>query len=557
MASTTASECLNCGWRPADPPWLWPSHGGIAVRWIEDNLVFPEGDTQGEPFRLRPDQKLFMWKWYEYCPDCGYWRYSEGVRGAATGDGKSTFIAAISLLEFAGPPEIAPVSPNIVVAAASWDQADELFRKAGQMVGGKGDDIHEAPLCGFFNVMDSKITFKGGSTGVLERVAAVAGTNEGGLPTLFVCDELHEWGDVGSNKARIYTVIGKSTRKRRTRHGPGRVLNLSTAGFDKDHSLLGTIYMNGKAVLANPELDPKLLFDWQESDESLDLEDPEQRAIAVKQASKAAGILWDVRDRVADWGKPMFPKHEWIRYYANRWVDIAEDSWLVDYPAAWGKCQGTWEHDPLNPFVLSVDMALKHDHVAVARLEELPHPGHAFVNGRCTVPGCRQLGKIAVTVKHWHANDGGQIDHLEVWGYIDENARGKNFRGVVYDPRFFELPARVLEQKNVLTIQFDQSPQRMAPAAGLTRRMIVDREIVQDGDQELESAVKSAASVPQERGGFTLKKGKSLRHIDAAVAMCMGVYALREIIPMPPPATMDITKTAPGDFFRPTSRLQL
>lgn len=557
MTSGPSSECLNCGWQPQDPPWLWPSHGGIAVRWIEDNLIFPEGDTIGEPFRLRHDQKLFLWRWYEYCPDCGYWRYKEGVRGAATGDGKSTFIAAISLVEFAGPPEIAPVSPNIVVAAASWDQADELFRKAGQMVGGKGDDITEAPLCGFFNVMDSKITFKGGSTGVLERVAAVAGTNEGGLPTLFVCDELHEWGDVGSNKARIYTVIGKSTRKRKTRHGPGRVLNLSTAGFDKDHSLLGALYMHGKEALKNPALDPQLLFDWQESDEGLDLEDPAQRAAAVRQASKAADVLWDVRDRVADWGKPMFPKHEWIRYYANRWVDIAEDSWLVDYPAAWGKCQDTWEHDPLNPFVLAVDMALKHDHVAVARLEELPHPGHAFVNGRCTVPGCRQLGKIAVSVKHWHANDGGQIDHLEVWGYIDERARGKNFRGVVYDPRFFELPARVLEQKNVLTIQFDQSPQRMAPAAGLTRRMIVDREIVHDGDQELESAVKSAASVPQERGGFTLKKGKSLRHIDAAVAMCMGVYALREIIPMPPPATMDITKDVPGDFFRPTSRLQL
>jgi hypothetical protein len=35
--------------------------------------------------------------------------------------------------------------------------------------------------------------------------------------------------------------------------------------------------------------------------------------------------------------------------------------------------------------------------------------------------------------------------------------------------------------------------------------------------------------VPQERGGFTLKKGKSKGHIDAAVAMCMGVWMLHEV----------------------------
>jgi hypothetical protein len=46
-------------------------------------------------------------------------------------------------------------------------------------------------------------------------------------------------------------------------------------------------------------------------------------------------VLWSVQDRVNAWGKPDMPAHEWIRYYANRWVDVAEDSWLKDHPAAW------------------------------------------------------------------------------------------------------------------------------------------------------------------------------------------------------------------------------
>ncbi len=327
------------------------------------------------------------------------------------------------------------------------------------MAGGKGDDIREAPLCGYFNVHDTKITFKGGVPGSIQRVAAVAGTNEGGLPTLFICDEVHEWGEVGSNKARVHTDIGKSTKKRMWRRGSGRILNLSTAGFDKDHSLLGAMYVEGKLPPDDPKFDPKLLFDWQESDDTLDLEDPAQRRIAVRQASKAADVLWNVEDRVREWGKPSMPSHEWIRYYANRWVDMDEEAWIADHPGAWAKCQGTWETSDQHPFTLAVDMALKHDSVAVARCEDLPS------------------GRMAVKVKVWKANAQGQIDHLEVWEWITARCRGMGFRGVVYDPRFFELPARMLEARNILAVQFDQNAARMAPAVGLTRRLIIDGEV--------------------------------------------------------------------------------
>lgn len=530
--------CPNCDWTPAADK-LWPSDGALACRWIEENLILPEGDTFGEPFVLRRDQKLFLYRWYEYCGGCKRWRYTQGIKGAATGDGKSTFIAAIALLEFAGPKQFVTKSPIICIAAAAWDQADELFRKAGQMIGGKGDQIKEAPLCGYFKVTDNKISFKDGRPGMIERVAAVAGTNEGGLPSLFICDEVHEWGDIGDRKARVHVVIGKSTKKRRGPRGPGRILNLSTAGYDKDASLLGAMYKYGKEVMQDPSIDPRLLFDWQEADEGLDLYDPEQRRIAVRQASKAAGVNWDVEDRVAEWGKPTMPAHEWIRYYANRWVDVDEESWMRDHVSAWAGCRGKWTSSDVNPFTIAVDMALKHDSVAVVRCEELPN------------------GRMAVSCRVWKANRQGQIDHLEVWNYINQLARGTGFRGVVYDPRFFELPARLLEQRGVLTIQFDQSPQRLAPAAGLTKRLIIDGEIIHSGDQNLDSAVKAAVAVPQERGGFTLRKGKSKKHIDACIGMCMGVYVLREIIPTPPPATVDVSKDNSNELWRPSGRLAL
>lgn len=488
---------------------MWPSHGGLACDWIEAYCICAEGDFYGQPIRLRVDQQRFLYRWYEYCPQCREWRYDEALRGEATGGGKTTFISAVVVLEFAGPPEIAVPSPNIPIAAASFEQADLLFSTVATMCGGRDQSAKESPLCGFFEVYDTEIKFSDGRPGRIFRIAAVAGTNEGGLPTLFVRDELHEWGDVGDRKVRVTTVVGKSTRKRRTPRGSGRIISLSTAGFDKDHSFLGALYKRGKKVERDPTVDPRFLMDWYEAPDGLDYKLAKHREQAVVAASGAAGVLWNVADRVNDWGKPAFPPHEWIRYYANRWVDVADDSWLKDHPQAWAQCRGTWESDPANPFVVAVDMALKRDSVAVSRLELLPD------------------GRVAVTSRIW-SPEGGRIDHADVFRYVESLAKGSGFRGVVYDPRFFELPARLLEDKGILTVEFPQDPARMAPACGMAFDMIVAAQIVHDGDDELSSHIVAAVKREQERG-FTLSKGKSKKRIDAAITLCMGVWVLRAL----------------------------
>jgi phage terminase large subunit-like protein len=504
--------CQACGWKP-EPGELWPSHGDIAVDWIERYCICGEGDWWGTLIKLRPDQQAFAWRWFEYCPCCEEWHYDEGLRGAATGDGKTQFIAALALVEFAGPDQIAVPSPNIPIGAASFEQANLLFTAVATMCGGRDQAVKESPLCGFFEVYDTEIKFADGRTGRIHRVAAVAGTNEGGLPSLFIADELHEWGEEGSRKARVHTVIGKSTKKRKTPRGAGRRLNLSTAGFDKDHSLLGAMYKLGKLAERDPSLAPRFLFDWHEAPEGLDYDVVRDREAAVTAASGAAGVLWSVRDRVNEWGKPGVQRHEWLRYYANRWVDMSEESWLADHPGAWDACKDTWKSADANPFVVVVDMALKHDSVAVSRIEHLSD------------------GRYAITSKIWNPGNG-QIDHLDVFKHVRSLAAGPAFRGVVYDPRFFELPGRMLEDEGILAIQFDQSPQRMAPACGLAFDLIIGGQIVHDGDPELAAHVKAAVKREQDRG-FTLSKGKSKRHIDAAITLCMGVWVLNEV-PEPP-----------------------
>lgn len=504
--------CLDCGWDPRGE--RWPHEGKAAVAWMQSKLICAEGDWYGKPLQLRPDQKRFARRWYEYCPACGYWHYDEALRLAATGDGKTTFVAGLENLEMFGPPQIAPVSPNIINAAASFEQADLLFGIAGVMVGGRDQVVKEAPLCGYAEVYDTEIKRADGTPGVMRRVAAVAGTNEGGQPSLFVADELHEWGDLGDRKARVHMVIGKSTKKRRlvcrlpdgreVKRGPGRILNISTAGFDVDHSFLGVMYKHAKKVERNQSLEPRLLVDIHEAPDGLDYDDPDDRRRAVIAASDAAGVLWDVEARVREYTKPKVEKHEWIRYYANRWVEVPADSWLKDHPAAWGKCEGTWEITGDELTVLAVDMSLRHDSTAVVECAKLAD------------------GRVGVTAKIW-APAQGIVDHLEVFDYIRERGLelGKRLVGVVYDPRFFEVPARMLEKSKLDVIQFDQTTNLMAPACGMTFEAIVKTLIVQDGNPDLGAMVKAAVKRPGERG-FTLAKGKSKRPIDGAVAMCMG-----------------------------------
>lgn len=532
-ALSTGPPCPDCGWSPA-PGDLWPTEGRRAVWWMQKFLICGEGDWYGKLISLRRDQKRSLYRWYEWCGGCGRWRYDHWIRTEATGGGKTTFMAGVEVLELAGPPQISPVSPNVVSAANSWDQANKLFGAASVMCGGQeGKKVAESPLLGYFEVYESKITRTDGKPGLLERVAAIAGTNEGGIPSLFVTDEVHELGDVGdTGRVRVHTVISKSTRKRDLRcevpvrdaagevtgvrvirRGAGRTIDISTAGFDVDHSFFGAMYKRGKEVLADPAKDPRLLFECWEAREGLDFDRPEDRLTAVHDASPAAGILWNPMDRVRDWGKPEYPDHEWGRYFGNRWEKIPEDSWLKKHPAAWGRCAGTWDLAGDEPGVLAVDMSLTRDSTAVAEVTQLHD------------------GRIAVTARIWLPVRG-LVDQAEVFAYINARAAelGPRFRGLVYDPRFFEIPARMLEERGLLVIQFDQNPVLMAPACGDTFDRIVGTKdtpplIVHDGDEEFSRQVLAAAKREQERG-FTLSKGRSKRKIDSCIAMCMGVHAL-------------------------------
>ena len=481
---------------------------------MEAKLIHGEGDKFGEPYRLLPWQRLFLWCWYELDPDptsTFTWWYQEALIGAERGAVKTEFLAAIAMLEFAGPKEFRRNTPIIHLAAAGYEQAAETFGQCQIMCGGQAGTVPQAPLHGLFNVFDNEITFKDGRPGKIARIAAVAGTNEGGKTTLFGADELHEW--LG-RKARVFTVIQAALTKRMN---PGRSIAISTAGVGRGtiparptDPLLWRMYARGILQRGNPK--SRFLFDWVEFDPNLDLKKPDELRQALR-GMRCADVTWSVEVRARELEEGKMPLHEFLRYFGNTFVETAADHWLIEHPGSWGNCADPKAKIPKQgDVVVGIDMALKHDAVGIIVAHRR-----------------KSDSKVIWEPHHWVADASGRIDHLAIVDFIaDELGKKYTIESIVYDPRFFEIPARLLEDKGFNLVTFDQTPARLIPADGHLFELVVAGELAHPDDLILNEHSNNAAWRERETGRM-LSKSLSAGHMDLIRAGSMATWELEQL----------------------------
>lgn len=496
----------------ADRPELRESLGGVAKKWMERFLVHGEGDLVGRRYKPLPWFVEFLWRWYELDPaERAAWWYREALVGAESGAAKTESFAALALLEFAGPREFRRPTPIITMAAASYDQAGELFTQAQMMAGGtKEAPMERAPLHGMFDVFDSEILYANGRPGRIQRVAAKAATAEGGKETLLLGDELHEWT---GPKARVYTVRAKSLTKGVS---PGRVCGMSTAAAGRGEipardtdPLLWRLYARG--IVEQDDPTSRFLFDWREAPERIEAmrDDPEAIREALR-GMRAPDVTWSVDVRAREIEKKAIPWHEALRYYFNRFVAMTDDSWLIEIPGIWEECaaEDAVPEDG-SDVVVGVDMALHHDSVGVI------------------VAGHLSDGRVGWWPRSWQPIDG-RIDHLDVFSTIaGVIAQRWKVKAVTYDPRFFELPAQLLEDQGFKVVEFPQSPERLVPADGHLFQQLVAHRIAHPDDPVLNAHARHAAWRDNERGRY-LSKSKAAGHMDLIRAGSMATWELEQ-----------------------------
>ncbi len=474
--------------------------GDEVADWIEVFCVHGPGDILGQPVKLTDDERKFLKRAYEVDKD-GQRVVRRAVRGLPKGSRKTEFAAWVALAEMAGPVRFShweqtergrrprgkrQHDPYIVAAASTYEQADLLFAAARAC-------ITEGVLKDFFDCFDREIQFKDGP-GVLVRVPAVAGANDGLRPTFCVFDETHEW--TGS-KQRVHLVLENGLSKR----SGAWSLSITTAGNPKVESVALSQYEYGKKVTSGEFDDSSLLFDWREAKTNLDeLADEKMLAGAVAEANPEP---WKRRNDIAMRFREI-PLHEFARYHLNMWAEPDDERWLP--PGMWETLQTGQQIADGTPIVLGFDGSYSGDSTALvaATVGERPH---LFVLGLWEHPG----GNVPWTV-----------DHDDVERTVMDAFRRFKVLEMSADPPYWsqQLQRWAELYGDDVVLAFNTAVRkRMADACSSFYQAVVSDGLTHDGHPGLARHVDNAVLKETAQGAYIVKEDKaSPRKIDAAIA---------------------------------------
>lgn len=482
MKTTHASPLWSSPLKTRDDRLL-PTHGARVCRWIEKHCVHGEGDWFGQPVKLRPWQKRWIYRLYEYYPETGRRRYRRALKGVPKGNGKTPEAAWIGAYQLLGGVH---ESPRVIIGAASLKQANWVF-------GDLRNTVTESPtLADLVVPMDLEIQLRD-RPGVAERIAAEAGTNDGARATCFIADELHEWT---GRKARIYLVVDGAITKR----ADAFVLGISTAGVRGESELLEDLYDRGKLVATGEDVDDSFLFEWYEAPPELSLDDEAEWELAVRSSNPAAGdfvTVESLRDRFS-W----MPRYEFERYHTNRWSTTAR-MWLPS---------GSWtdraapgrELEPGSEIAVGFDGSYNNDATALVG---------------CTLDG--YLFVIDAWEKPAHEADW-IVPRDEVDGVVAKVFREFRVRRMLCDPPGWhdeiERWARTYGEDVVLHFP-TANRTRMGDACSRFYTGVVTSELSHDNDPRLARHLDNAILVETADGAYIRKEGRSSpRKIDLAIA---------------------------------------
>ena len=157
-----------------------------------------------------------------------------------------------------------------------------------------------------------------------------------------------------------------------------------------------------------------------------------------------------------------------------------------------------------------MDVGLKRDSTAVIAVQRRPdNLLHAKIETLCG----RGL---------WVPATDDAVDVTDVMQYIRELNLRYTVEAVSFDPRFFDVPAKMLADDGLVMVEVPQSVEHMTPVCGHLLEMIKRGELRHDGDEAFATHILNAVPRFNERG-FTLQKSKSRGRIDAAIALALAI----------------------------------
>jgi len=462
-------------WRPTyyTPRLCKATDGDEIIDFARDHFLVLKGFRAGDSLQFTTWQKWLLRSLFERTPE-GRLRYRRALIGLPRKHGKSLMGSTIAVYGLIAGESGAE---NYVVAG-DRQQARIIFNEAKTQV--MSSPVLAAECKVYRDVIEMP------RFGSILRVLSSEFKGQAGLnPSLVLFDEL--WNQSTSDLYDQMT-LGSGARLEPL------IVSITTAGYDLD-TVAGRLYQYGKQCAAGEIDDPSFGFWWWEAPADCTISDESAWRVCNPNLHERLLDIDDMRTAMKQTDEAAFR-----RWRLNQWVRTQE-SWL---PAgAWEACTSDRALDDSLPVFIGLDMALKHDSIAVV----IAQP---------------QADGVTVTrAQIWQPRDDG-VDVAGVEQYLRSLHMRYTVQEIVYDPAYFQRSAEHLADDGLPMVEFPQSSQRMIPACGHAYEMIINKKVTHDGAPTFTDQVLSAAQRMTDQG-WRLSKGKSKRKIDAAIALVMAL----------------------------------
>ena len=454
--------------------------------WASDLIL----DT-GESWHPEPFQEAFAEDLFAGFPEC--WLI------VPEGNGKTTLLAGLALYHC----EFRPFAV-VPVAAASREQAEIMYRQAEGFVlrseglyatvhsaiqAAKGKRKTDVPR---FTCLEGYRRINHHAGGRIQVFAADDRTGDGIIPTLGIIDEPHRQ----HNLSLYRTWSGKLAKR------GGQLAAISTSGEP------GSDFEETRTRIRDASADTRrsgsftryatsrvVLHEWAVPDGG-DVEDVE----VVKAANPFSGVTpLMLAEKLAS---PTTTRHHWLRFVCNRPTRDG-DAWLgEDGERLWADLEAAYEFAAGAPVWVGVDVGIKRDSTAVVAVQR------------------DAAGALHARARFWIPTADEPVDVTDVMEHLRGLARAYDVRAVSFDPKFFDVPAKMLSDEGLPMLEVPQSVERMTAACGSLLELVKRGEVRHDGDDELRRHVLGAVPRYNERG-FTLQKSKSRGRIDGVIALAL------------------------------------
>lgn len=482
-------------------------------RFFRGVLRHGKGEWAGKPFDLLPFQEEIIRGLYDPTNAAGLRAIRNGLVFLPRKNGKTSLAAGLALYET----YCQGIAGRVVVAANSRDQAGELFTAAA-------DAVDASPiLSGRSRISRAtkRITdLKTRST--FRALAAESGTAHGQDLTFWIYDELH-----AAPNRDLFDTLATSTGARAEALG----LVISTAGFDREHSILGEVYNHAKRCLADPSIDRSFYAYLAEANNG----EPWDAEETWRKTNPALGVFRNLDEmRIAADRAREIPGQvaAFQRLYNNTWT-TQESRWLA--MEAWDRCGDDIEVEPGAKCFAGLDLSSTTDLTALVLV--FPTNGRLVVKPFFWIPDVsmrQRENRDRVPYQEWarrgaiEATPGDVVDYKFVLARIIQLAQTYRIKCLNFDSWGSAQLVQELQSEWINVVKMGQGFASMSAPTKRLQELVLTSTIAHGGHPVLRWNCDCATVMSDPAGNIKIIKQdrlRSSRRVDGMVATVMAIQA--------------------------------